>query len=137
MQLITIRCLDLQCGRNTDYLKEILPGFDFGQLGSYSGARAHLADSEGCDTLNWRNVKIHILRIHGNSDPTNSASYQFGPFVSIRPWTKTGAEFVVPKKKTLPFTDNVQCADRNILCFYIYKYNSNKYRKTEVTLDRN
>ena len=47
----TLRCLDLQCGRNMDYLKEILPGFDFGQLGSHSGAGAHLADSEGCDTL--------------------------------------------------------------------------------------
>ena len=59
----TLRCLDLQCGRKMDYLKEILPGFDFGQLGSHSGAGAHLADSEGCDTLNWKNVKIHIISL--------------------------------------------------------------------------
>ena len=63
----TLRCLDLQCGRNMDYLKEILPGFDFGQLGSHSGAGAHLADSEGCDTLNWKNVKIHIISLQRTS----------------------------------------------------------------------
>ena len=47
-----------------DYLKEILPGFDFGQFGS-RGASARLADSEGCDTLNWINVKIHIYLAYG------------------------------------------------------------------------
>ena len=47
-----------------DYLKEILPGFDFGQFGS-RGASARLADSEDCDTLNWINVNIHIYLAYG------------------------------------------------------------------------